>query len=206
MLHEVEQRGVQKLLEAITVMESVIKLGSSKFEERGVCEKNYKEDNDGNDISDNSGNEKPQVRKKKPNRKRDKLKCFLCNDPRMLKKCLNKSTLKEKPVGYRSVRRSLSSKGRMEQIMSLRSLLRNCPKQVVVKGKATSELGESSERILPEEDVSLSSNLEQLITIKTANLGPMRLNLSETSELAESSTRLPPMGEVGVASDFKEKK
>ncbi|KAK5835060.1 hypothetical protein PVK06_010745 [Gossypium arboreum] len=81
---EVEQRGVQKLSEAMTVAESMVKLGlgkdkfgSSKSEERGVHEKDHKEDNvDGNGNGDNGGNGKPRVGKKKPKRKRDKLKCF----------------------------------------------------------------------------------------------------------------------------------
>ncbi|MFQ6658941.1 hypothetical protein Gotur_028017 [Gossypium turneri] len=99
----------------------------------------------------------------------------------------------------------------MEQTMSPRSLVRareklwNCPKQAGVKRKATSELGESSEGLPPKEDVSLSSDLEEKVTMKTVMLGPMRLKLSEASELAELSTRLPPMGEVGGVSDFKEK-
>ncbi|MBA0744610.1 hypothetical protein Gogos_007225 [Gossypium gossypioides] len=71
---EVEQRGVQKLSEAMTVVESVVKvgqgkdkLGSSKFEKRGVCEKDHKEDVvDGNGNDDNSGNGKPRVGKKNP--------------------------------------------------------------------------------------------------------------------------------------------
>ncbi|MFQ6646177.1 hypothetical protein Gotur_019893 [Gossypium turneri] len=78
----------------MTVVESVVKLGlgndklgSSKFEE----------------SDDNSGNGKPRVRKKKPKRKRDKLKCFLCDSPHMLKKCLRKSALKKKPVDKASV-------------------------------------------------------------------------------------------------------
>ncbi|MFQ6660868.1 hypothetical protein Gotur_029224 [Gossypium turneri] len=91
----------------MTVVESVVKLGlgkdklgSSKPKERGVCEMDHKEDIvDGNDNGDNGGNEKPRVGKKKPKRKRDKLKCFLCDGPHMLKKCLKKFELKEKPVG-----------------------------------------------------------------------------------------------------------
>ncbi|MBA0705389.1 hypothetical protein Golax_017587 [Gossypium laxum] len=75
------------------------KLGSSKSEERRICEKDHKEDSDGNGIGDNGGNGKPRVGKKKPNRKRDKLKCFLYNGPHMLKKCLNKFAFKEKPIG-----------------------------------------------------------------------------------------------------------
>ncbi|MFQ6660738.1 hypothetical protein Gotur_029140, partial [Gossypium turneri] len=103
---EVEQRGVQKLSEAMTVLESVVKLGlgknklgSSKSEERGVCEMDHKEDIvDGNGNGDNGGNGKPRVGKKKPKRKRDKLKCFLYDGLHMLKKCPKKSALKEKPV------------------------------------------------------------------------------------------------------------
>ncbi|MBA0817459.1 hypothetical protein Gohar_019466 [Gossypium harknessii] len=63
---KMEQRGVQKLSEAMTVGESVVKLGlgkdkvgSSKPEERGVREKDHKEDIDGNGIGDNCGNRKP---------------------------------------------------------------------------------------------------------------------------------------------------
>ncbi|MFQ6626994.1 hypothetical protein Gotur_005528 [Gossypium turneri] len=104
---EMEQRGVQKLSEAMTVVESVVKLGlgkgklgSSKSEERGVCEMDHKEDIvDGNGNGDNGGNGKPRVGKKKPKRKRDKLKCFICKGPHMLKKCPKKFALKEKPVG-----------------------------------------------------------------------------------------------------------
>ncbi|MFQ6632179.1 hypothetical protein Gotur_009917 [Gossypium turneri] len=101
--------------------------------------------------------------------------------------------------------------GMMEQTRSPRSLvrvgekLRNCPKQAGVKGKATSKLGESSEGLPPKEEVSLSSDLEGKVAMKTVKLGPMRLKLSEASEFAESSIRLPPMEEVGDASDFKEK-
>ncbi|MFQ6656075.1 hypothetical protein Gotur_026336 [Gossypium turneri] len=90
----------------MTVVESVVKLGlgkdkfeSSKFEERGVCEMDHNEDIvDGNDNGDNGGNRKPRVGKKKPKRKRDKLKYFLCDGPHILKKCLKKSALKEKPM------------------------------------------------------------------------------------------------------------
>ncbi|KAH1107241.1 hypothetical protein J1N35_011009 [Gossypium stocksii] len=47
--------------------------------------------------SDNSGNGKPRVGKKKPKRKRDKQKCFLCDGSYTLKNCLKKSVLKKKP-------------------------------------------------------------------------------------------------------------
>ncbi|MBA0670784.1 hypothetical protein Goklo_023977, partial [Gossypium klotzschianum] len=201
-------------------------------------EMDHKEDIvDSNGNSDNSGNGKPRVGKKKPKRKRDKLKCFLCDGPHMLKKCPKKSALKEKPMGKALVLGSRargveakdaeskepkkfgSSKQKAEAKKAKRSEkkrvkcflcrgpheLRNCPKQVRVKRKATSELGESSEGLLPKEEVSLSSDLEERVTMKIMKLGPMKLKLSEASELVESSTRLPPMGEVGGASDFKEK-
>ncbi|MFQ6659654.1 hypothetical protein Gotur_028462 [Gossypium turneri] len=95
------------LSEAMMVVESMVKLGlgkdklgSSKSEERGVCEMDHKEDIiDGNGNGDNNGNGKPRAGKKKPKRKRDKLKCFLCDGPHMLKKCPRKSALEEKPVG-----------------------------------------------------------------------------------------------------------
>ncbi|MFQ6650207.1 hypothetical protein Gotur_022678 [Gossypium turneri] len=66
---EVEQRGVQRLSEAMTVVESMMKLGqgkdklrSSKSEGRSVCEMDHKEDSvDGNGNGDNGGNGKPRV-------------------------------------------------------------------------------------------------------------------------------------------------
>ncbi|KAK5775573.1 hypothetical protein PVK06_043474 [Gossypium arboreum] len=206
---------------------------------------------------------------KKPKKRRDKLKCFLCDGPHILKKCPMKSALRKKPVGKalglgssargveakeaesekkpvecflchgphrlrKCPRKSVieendgadkepkklgSSKGKAEAKRAKRSKkkrvkcflcrgpheLRNCPKQAVVKGKATSEHSESSEGLPPKGEVSLSSNLEEKVAMKTVKLGPMRLVSSEASELAESLTRLPPMGEVGGASDFKEK-
>ncbi|MBA0730623.1 hypothetical protein Golax_004563 [Gossypium laxum] len=194
----------------MTVAESMVKLGlgkdklgSSKFEEMGVHKKDHNEDNDGNGIDDNGGNEKPRVRKKKPNRKRDKLKCFLCDGPYMLKKCLKKFALKEKSVG-KALLRKCSRKFVIERDDGAEKE----PKKIgltVVKENATSELGESSAGLPPKENVSLSLNLGEKVTMKTVKLGPMRLNLSETSKLAESSTRLPPIGEVGDASNFKEK-
>ncbi|MBA0858736.1 hypothetical protein Goshw_030432 [Gossypium schwendimanii] len=75
------------------------KLGSSKSEEKGVCEKDQMKDVDGNGNDDNGGNGKPRVGKKKPKRKRDKLKCFFYNGPHMLKKCPKKFTFKEKLIG-----------------------------------------------------------------------------------------------------------
>ncbi|MBA0754969.1 hypothetical protein Gogos_019818 [Gossypium gossypioides] len=171
----------------MTVVESVVKLGlgkdkleSSKSKESGACEKDHKEDFvDDNGNSDNSGNGKPRVGKKKPKRKRDKLKYFLCDGLHMLKTCPKKSALKEKLVGNdgadKEPKKLGSSKGKAEANRAKRSKkkrvkcflcrgpheLRNCPKQAVVKRRATSEFGESSEGLPPKEDVSLSSDLEE---------------------------------------------
>ncbi|KAK5812360.1 hypothetical protein PVK06_027789 [Gossypium arboreum] len=168
----------------MTIAESVVKLGlgkdkfgSSKSEERGVREKDHKEDNDdgnGNGNNENGGNGKLRVGRKKPKRERDKLKCFLCDGPHMLKNCLKKFALKKKSVA-------------------------------VVKGKVTSELGESSKGLPPKKEGSLSSNLEEEVVMKIVKLELMRLKSSESSELTESSTRLSPMRKVGDASDFKGK-
>ncbi|MBA0731524.1 hypothetical protein Golax_020328 [Gossypium laxum] len=208
----------------MTVLESVVKLGlgkdklgSSKFEKRGVCEKDHKKDVvDGNDNDNNSGNGKPRVGKKKPKRKRDKLKYFICDGPYMLKKCLKKSALKEKPVSKALVLGS--SKCPRKSVIEGNDGADKEPKKLgsskgksktkrakMIKRKATSKLDESSEGLPPKEEVSFSLDLEGKFTMKIVKLGPMRLKLSEASELAELSTRLPPMGDVGGASGFKGK-
>ncbi|MFQ6652883.1 hypothetical protein Gotur_024551, partial [Gossypium turneri] len=238
-------RGIMDdaLSEAMTVVESVVKLGlgkdklgSSKSEERGLCKMDHKEDIvDGNGNGDNGGNGKPRVGKRKPKRKRDKLKCFLCDGPHMLKKCPKKFALKEKPVGKALV---LGSSARGVEAKEAKSekkpvecflchgphKLWKCPRKFVIEGnngadKEPKKLGSSKGKVeakrakrsekkrglSPKEEVSLSLDLEERVAMKTVKLGPMRLKLSEASELAESSTRLPPMGEMGGASDFKEK-
>ncbi|MFQ6631688.1 hypothetical protein Gotur_009404 [Gossypium turneri] len=176
----------------------------------------------GNDNSDSSGNEKPRVGKKKPKRKRDKLKCFLCDGPHILRKCLKKSMLKEKPVGKALV---LDSSARSVEVKEAKNKkkpmecflchgphkLWKCLRKSIIEGndgadKEPKKLGSSKRKVEakrekrskkkrglpPKEEVSLSSNLEGKVTIKTVKLGPMRLELSEASEFVESSTRLPP--------------
>ncbi|MFQ6629151.1 hypothetical protein Gotur_008266 [Gossypium turneri] len=141
------------LLEAMTVVKSVVKLGlgkdklgSSKFEERGVCEMDHKKDIvDGNGNSNNGGNGKLRVGKKKPKRKRDKLKCFLCVGPHMLKKCPKKFALKEKSVGKALVlglsargveaKEAESEKKPVECLLCHGShRLRKCPRKFVIEG------------------------------------------------------------------------
>ncbi|MFQ6639717.1 hypothetical protein Gotur_014563 [Gossypium turneri] len=147
------------------------------------------------------------------------VKCFLCRGPHRLRKCPKKSVIEGNDEADKEPKKLGSSKGKVETKrvkMSKKKRvkcflcrgphkLRNYPKQAVVKEKATSELGESSEGLPPKEELTLSSNLGEKVAIKTVKLGPIKLNSSEASELAESSTRLPPMGEVGGASDFKGK-
>ncbi|MBA0880539.1 hypothetical protein Goshw_011999 [Gossypium schwendimanii] len=150
---EVEQRSVQKLSEAMTVVESLVKLGlgkdklgSSKSDERGVCEMDYKEDSvDSNGNCNNGGNTKPRVGKKKPKRKGTKLKCFLCDGPHMLKKCLRKYVLKEKPVGKALVLGSNARGVEAKEAKSEKKLvecflcqgshrLRKCLKKSIIEG------------------------------------------------------------------------
>ncbi|MBA0700706.1 hypothetical protein Goari_022665 [Gossypium aridum] len=147
------------------------------------------------------------------------MECFFCHGLHRLRKCLRKSVIRGNDGADKEPKKLGSSKEKAEAKRAKRNkknqvkcfLCRgphefgNCPKQAGVKGKATSQLGESSERLPPKKEVSLLSDLEEKVTMKIVKLGPMRLELSETSELVESLTRLPPMREVGGASDFKEK-
>ncbi|MBA0667560.1 hypothetical protein Goklo_000629 [Gossypium klotzschianum] len=114
---------------------------SVKSEERSVCEKDYKEYVDGNGNDDNSGNGKPRFGKKKPKRKRDKLKYFLCDGPHMLKKCLKKSALKEKLVGKALVLSS-SAKG-----VEAKKAENKKPKKLALsKGKAKANRAKRSKK------------------------------------------------------------
>ncbi|MFQ6644822.1 hypothetical protein Gotur_019322 [Gossypium turneri] len=106
----------------------------------------YKKDIvDANSNGNNSGNGKPRVGKKKPKRKRDKLKCFLCDGPHMLKKCPTKSKLKEKPVGKALVLGSSTKRVEAKEAESKKKLvecflchgphrLRKCPRKFVIEG------------------------------------------------------------------------
>ncbi|MFQ6649622.1 hypothetical protein Gotur_022951 [Gossypium turneri] len=177
-----------------------------------------------------------ELGRRNPRGKRDKLKCFLCDGPHMLKKCPKKFVLKEKSVGKALVLGSSTKGVEAKETENEKKpvecflchgpqRLRKCLKKSVIKendgaDKEPKKLGSSKEKaeaksakkskkkrgLPPKKDVSLSSDLEEKVTMKIVKLGPMRLELSEASELAESSTRLPPMGKVGGASDFKEKK
>ncbi|MBA0624753.1 hypothetical protein Godav_010045, partial [Gossypium davidsonii] len=128
------------------------------------------------------------VEAKKAESEKKSVECFLCHGPYRLQKCPRKSFIEGNNGANKKPKKFGSSKGKVE-----------AKRQAGVKGKAMSELGETSEGLPPEEEVSLSSDLEEIFSMKIVKLGPMRLKLSETSELAESSTRLPPMGEVGGA-------
>ncbi|MBA0634467.1 hypothetical protein Godav_005270 [Gossypium davidsonii] len=155
----------------MTIAESVVKLGLGKdklgffkSEKRDVCEKDYKKDTvNGNGNNNNSGNGKPRVMKKKPNRKRDKLKCFLYDGPHILKKCPNKSALKEKLVGKAlalgssaknvEANEAESEKKSMECFLCHGShRLRKCPKKSIIEGdegtdNEPKELGSSKGKV-----------------------------------------------------------
>ncbi|KAK8263617.1 hypothetical protein V6Z12_D12G053800 [Gossypium hirsutum] len=217
---EVEQRGVQKLSEAMKVVESVgklglgkDKLGSSKSEERGVCEMDHKEDIvDGNGNGNNGGNGKPRVGKKKPKRKRDKLKCFLCDGPHMLKKCPKKSALKEKPVGKALV---LGSSARGVEAKEAESEKKPCPKKSVIEGNDGADnepkkLGSSKGKA--EAKRAKRSKKKQVKCFLCRGPHELRncpkqagVERKATSELGESSKGLPPKEEVSLSSNLVEK-
>ncbi|MBA0628751.1 hypothetical protein Godav_023413 [Gossypium davidsonii] len=118
------------------------------------------------------------------------VECFLCHGPHRLRKCSKKSVIKGDDGTDNEPKKLDSSKRKVEAIREKRSKkkrvkcflcrgsheLRNYPKQAVVKGKTAFELGESSEGLPPKEEVSLSSNLREKVTMKIVKLGPMRLN------------------------------
>ncbi|KAH1129866.1 hypothetical protein J1N35_001244 [Gossypium stocksii] len=131
---EVEQRGVQKLSEAMTVVEFVVmlglgkdKLGSSKSEERGVREKHHKEDNvDGNGNGDNGvrkklagkalglGSSARGVEAKEPKSEKKLVKCFLCHDLHKLRKCPRKSVIEGNDGVDKEPKKLGSGKGKAE--------------------------------------------------------------------------------------------
>ncbi|MBA0671714.1 hypothetical protein Goklo_025140 [Gossypium klotzschianum] len=118
------------------------------------------------------------------------VECFLCHGPYRLRKCLKKSVIEGDNGTDKEIKKLGSSKGKVEAKRAKKSKnkrvkcflcpglheLRNCPKQAVVKGKATSELGESSEGLLPKEELSLLLNLGEKVEMKIVKLGPTRLN------------------------------
>ncbi|MBA0753711.1 hypothetical protein Gogos_020958 [Gossypium gossypioides] len=98
------------------------------------------------------------------------VECFLCHGPHRLRKCSKKFVIEGDGGEDNEPKKLGSSKEKVEAKRSKKK------RQAVVKGKTMSELGESSEGLSPKEEVSLSSNLGEKITIKIVKLGPMRLN------------------------------
>ncbi|KAK5835059.1 hypothetical protein PVK06_010744 [Gossypium arboreum] len=97
------------------------------------------------------------------------VECFLCHGPHRLRKCPMKSVIEGNDKADNEPKKLGSSKGKVEEKRTKRRKkkrvkcflccspheLRNCPKQDIVKKKATFELGESSEGLPPKEEVSL---------------------------------------------------
>ncbi|KAK5842985.1 hypothetical protein PVK06_005409 [Gossypium arboreum] len=206
----------------MTVAKSMVKLGlgkykigSSKSEERDVREKDHKEDTDGNGIDDNDGkalglgSSARGVEAKEAKCKKKPVECFLCHGQHRLRKCPRKFVI-EGDNGADNEPKKLGSSNRKVEAKRAKEGKKNqnCPKQsksIVVKEKASPELVKSSEGLPHEEEVSLSSNLGEKVTIKIVKLRTMRLNSSKTMELGESSVRLSPMEEVNLASDLEGK-
>ncbi|MFQ6649572.1 hypothetical protein Gotur_022308 [Gossypium turneri] len=216
------------------VVESVVKLGlgkdklgSSKSKKRGVCERDHKKDIvDSNDNGDNGGNGKPRFGKKKPKRKRDKLKCFLCDGPYMLKKCPKKFALKEKPVGKALVLGSSAKGVEAKEAESKKKLvecflchglhrLQKCPRKSLIEGNdgadnETKKLGSSKGKVEAKRAKrSKKKQVKCLLCHGPHELRncPKKAGVKEKamSEFGELSEGLPPKEEVSLLLDLEEK-
>ncbi|KAH1092188.1 hypothetical protein J1N35_019445 [Gossypium stocksii] len=192
------------------------KLRSSKSEERGVHEKDHKEDTGGNVIGDNSGNGKPRVGKKKPNRKRDKFKFFFA---------MEKSVGKALELGLSA--KGVKTKEAKNEKKPMGSFLchglhrlRKCPRRPIIEGEDRAEkepknLGSTKRKVKAKRakrskknkysacvvirmsSRTIQSNPKEKVTMKTLKLGSMRLIFVDTLE------GLPPLRKVGCALSFR---
>ncbi|KAH1097196.1 hypothetical protein J1N35_014117 [Gossypium stocksii] len=137
------------------------------------------------------------------------------------KKCLKKSTTEEyngsgkvpkrlglSPRGVKSNRSRTIKKKRAKYFLchgphELQNYLEQS-KLGMVKKKATTKLFESSKGLPPKEEMSLASDFEKEVAMRTLKLGPIKLNSRKATELVESLERLPPNEEVSCASNLEE--
>ncbi|MBA0874068.1 hypothetical protein Goshw_011132 [Gossypium schwendimanii] len=134
----------------MTVVKSVVKLGlgkdklgSSKSEEKSVCEMDHKEDIvDGNGNDDNGGNGKPRksmfkeklvvkalvlglsargVEAKEVESEKKPVECLLCHGPHRLRKCLRKSVIEGNDGSNKEPKKLGLSKGKSEAKRANRS-------------------------------------------------------------------------------------
>ncbi|MBA0669628.1 hypothetical protein Goklo_029555 [Gossypium klotzschianum] len=216
------------------VVESVVKLGlgkdklgCSKSEKRGVYERDHKKDIvAGNGNDDNGGNRKPRFGKKKPKRKREKLKCFLCDGPYMLKKCPKKLARKEKLVGKALLLGSSARGVEAKEAESEKKLvecflchgphrLQKCPRKSVIEendgvDNETKKLGSSKEKVEAKRAKrSKKKQVKCLLCHGPHELRncPKQARVKEKAmyELGELSEGLPPKEEVSLSSDLEEK-
>ncbi|MBA0653382.1 hypothetical protein Goklo_020565 [Gossypium klotzschianum] len=104
-----------------------------------------------------------ELGRRNPKKKRDKLKCFLCDGAHMLKKCLKKFVLKEKPVSKTLVLGSSTKGVKTKEAKSKKKpvdcflchgpyRLRKCPRKSVIEGndridKEPKKLGSSKGKV-----------------------------------------------------------
>ncbi|KAH1039269.1 hypothetical protein J1N35_041012 [Gossypium stocksii] len=178
------------------------KLESSKSKERSICEGNHKEDDNGGGNGNDGGNRKPRVGKK-PNKKRGKLKYFLCDGPHMLKKYPKKSVLsKKKKSEGKALRLGSSATGvaKMSEEVYIEednASDKESKKLSLNKGKVEAKRAKRSKK--KRVKCFLCCGSHELRNYPK----PIRLNLSKVTELVESSVRLPPMEEVSLALDLE---
>ncbi|KAK5785999.1 hypothetical protein PVK06_040623 [Gossypium arboreum] len=134
------------------------------------------------------------------------VECFLCHGPHRLWKYPRKSTIKGNDASDKEPKKLSSSNEKFEANKVKKSKkkrvkcffyrgsheLQNYPKQAVFKEKATLELVESSERILPKKEVNLSLDLGEKVTIKKIEARTNGAELKESDRvfrvIGEAST------------------
>ncbi|MBA0861157.1 hypothetical protein Goshw_025098 [Gossypium schwendimanii] len=171
---ELEREGVQELLKAMMIAETVVKLSLGK----DMLESSKKSTIKGDNASDNEpkklGLSKGKVEAKKAKRsKKKRVKWLLC--------------------------RGASTQGGGEFVIGLMGkvamkIVKLGPMKLNLS-KAT-ELAESSVRLSPIEEVSCASDSEEKVAMQTLKVESMRLTSIDTLE------ELTPLGKVGCASNF----
>ncbi|MBA0680376.1 hypothetical protein Goari_012080 [Gossypium aridum] len=215
MLRWLTQRGIvgeyvqefkELMLQILDMIEKKTLLGKKSLSipslrKKGVCEGNHEEDDNDSGNGNDCGNGKPRLGKKKPNKKRGKLKCFLCNSLHLLKKYLKKSTLSDKE--------NLLQKCMKKSTIEKDDVLDNEPKKLglskrKVETKRVKRSKKKRVKASTRGKCEFVIKLIENVAIKTVKLGLMKLNSSKTMELTELSTRLLPMEEMSFALDLEE--
>ncbi|KAH1031924.1 hypothetical protein J1N35_044098 [Gossypium stocksii] len=169
--------------------------------------------------------ENHELRRQNLTEKRDRLKCFLCDSPHMLKKSLKKFAFKEKLIGKALVLDSSVRDVKAKEVKSEKNLvecflchgphrLRKCPKISVIEGddgadKEPKKLGSSKGKI--ETNRAKRSKKKQVKCFLCHGSHELRncpkqadVKGNEISELDEPSEGLPPKEDMSLLSNLGE--